>query len=110
MIAALVLLAATVPPALALQTPQAAAAAQEAVPPDQEEVVREDPEIHVRGRRIVCRRLTPDSAQTRIGQQRVCLTSRQWNEQRDQAVELLLDLPRRNPEAGRTIPGPNPPR
>ncbi|HEX8642512.1 MAG TPA: hypothetical protein VF702_01205 [Allosphingosinicella sp.] len=77
--------------------------------PAQEEV-REDPDIHVRGNRILCRRLTPDSAQTRIGQQRVCLTSRQWDEQRDQAVELLLDLPRRNPPSGGAAPNPNPPQ
>ena len=66
---------------------------------------REGPPITVRGQRVVCRRVNTQSASTRMGTQRVCLSQQDWDDQRDQAVELLQDMPRRNPrQAGRTIP------
>jgi|GEM_PF-2105839 len=79
----------------------AAAATEPAVPE-----AREEAPIDVRGSRVVCRQVT-QSAMTRMGRQRVCRSQREWDEIRDQAVELLLDMPRRNPrQGGRTIPDP----
>jgi hypothetical protein len=66
----------------------------------------DQPPIDVRGRRerLICNRETAPGG-SRIVTGRVCLTQRQWQERRDQAVDLMNDMPRRNPRAGgRTIP------
>ena len=77
----------------------AAAAAEPRVPQ-----ARDEPPIDVRGRRTICRIIYP-SAETRLNRQRVCRTEQEWDELRDEAVEFLGDMPRRNPRrAGRTIP------
>lgn len=56
-------------------------------------------DIEVKGRRI-CKRITVNSAESRLGQSRICLTQSQWNEQREETVEMFNDLPRRNPRKG----------
>lgn len=66
------------------------------------------PPITVRGRRdtrTICRRVNTNSGGSRLGAERVCLTAREWESNRDQSVEFLQDMPRRNPrQAGRTLP------
>lgn len=56
-------------------------------------------EIEVRGRRL-CKWEITNSAESRLGRTRICLTSRQWTQRRDEAVELYDELPRRNPRSG----------
>ena len=83
----------------------AAAAAEPTVPE-----ARDEPPIDVRGRRTICRIIYP-SAGTRLERRRVCRTQQEWDEIRDQDVEFLADMPRRNPrQAGRTIPEALPPQ
>lgn len=65
------------------------------------------PEVTVRGsrdNRVICQRVNANSGGSRLGAQRICLTEREWESNRDRSVELLQDMPRRNPRrAGRTL-------
>lgn len=79
----------------------AVAAGEPAVPE-----AREEPPIDVRGSRMICRSVY-SSAESRLNRQRVCRSSAEWDEIRDQAAEFLADMPRRNPRsAGRTMANP----
>lgn len=59
-------------------------------------------EVVVRGRRIrkTCQVIADNSAQSRIGRTKICLTSREWSQRRDEALALFEDMPRRNPRQG----------
>ncbi len=70
-------------------------------------------EIEVRGRRRICKLERLNSAESRLDRTRICLTAREWNQRRDEAVAFYDDIPRRNPRkgpsstAGPDVPAPN---
>lgn len=85
------------------------------VPPVEADKAARDEEILVLGRRlappIICRREATNSAESRIGQIKICLTSAEWSQRRDEHLEFYNDVPRRNPRkgpsstAGPAVPG-----
>lgn len=92
---------------MALIISLAAAAHQPAVAQPQEEpqVQQEEQGVEVRGKRRLCKRIAVGSAETRLKRENVCLTSREWDLAREQSVEFLEDLARRNPRGAKTSSG-----
>ena len=90
----ILLLAAALHQAAPAEPPPPSATASEA-----QDQAAPNEEIEVRARRI-CRPTIINSAESRLERTKVCLTRRQWNELRDEAVQFYDDIPRRNPRKG----------